>query len=469
LKDQKSSLFHQWQEADLFSISDQSLNRDELHEALVNTQAGAIVVFEGWVRNHNEGKQVSSLEYQVYRELALKEGARILDEAKEKFNLHHVVSVHREGHLKLGEIAIWIGATASHRDDAFKATRFVIDEIKHRLPVWKKEHYVNEKPEWVFCRHQHHHVNFQEADYYQKQSKLTDQNKLKKSHVLVIGAGGLGCPALVNLATAGIGLLRIVDFDSISISNIHRQFLYSPNLVGEKKAVVAKSRLLELNPFIKVEAITQSFTPEHLANVDLVLDCTDNMATKYLIHDACFKHSIPLISAGIYKHEGQVRTFIPGKGCLRCHVTTTPDDGLLGNCNDFGVLGATTSVLGSIQASEALEFLVTGANATSVSTLHMNLKTLSQTKIKNIAKADCPVCHGQVELELNTLEVDSVGAAHLIDIRHLSDAEIQNLNFSREVVLSCHRGVRSKKVAESLRAQGHSQVFSLKGGANCSH
>ena len=193
------------------------------------------------------------------------------------------------------------------------------------------------------------------------------------------------------------------------------------------------------------------------------------MTTKYFIHDACFKYGIPLISAGVYKHEGQVRTFIPGKGCLRCHVTATPDDSLLGNCNDFGVLGATTSVLGSLQASEAIEFLVQGKNATSESTLHMNLKTLSQTKIKNSVKADCPVCHGQVELELNTLEVHSVGAARLIDIRHLSDAEIQNLDFSGEVVLKCHRGFRSKKVAESLRAQGHSQVFSLKGGASCSH
>lgn len=453
----------------MFSISDQPLNRDQLHETLVNTQAGAIVVFEGWVRNHNEGKQVASLEYQVYQELALKEGARILNEAKEKFNLHHAISVHREGHLKLGEIAIWIGATASHRDDAFKATRYIIDEIKHRLPVWKKEHYVNEKPEWVFCRHQHHHVNFHESDYYQKQGKLTNQDKLKNSRVLVVGAGGLGCPALVNLATAGVGHIQIVDFDSISISNIHRQFLYAPNLVGEKKAVVAKTRLLELNPFIQVEAITEKFSPAQLAGVTLVVDCTDNMATKYLIHDACFKFGIPLISAGVYKHEGQVRTFIPGKGCLRCHVTTTPDDSLLGNCNDFGVLGATTSVLGSLQASEAIEFLVHGQNATFESTLHFNLKTMSQVKIKNTAKTDCPVCQGKVDLESNHLEVDAVGSARLIDIRNLTDEEITNLNFSGQIVLSCHRGIRSKKVAESLRAQGHLQVFSLKGGASCSH
>jgi molybdopterin synthase catalytic subunit len=156
----------------MFSISKDTLNRDNLIAQLSNDKAGALVVFEGWVRDHNEGKSVSSLEYQIYHALALKEGERILQEAKEKFNLHNVMTVHREGHLNLGEMAIWIGATSSHRDDAFKATRYVIDEIKHRLPVWKKEHYVSGKKEWVFCRHHHHHVHFEETDYYQKQSWL---------------------------------------------------------------------------------------------------------------------------------------------------------------------------------------------------------------------------------------------------------------------------------------------------------
>src|SRR5690606_29026806 len=131
----------------MFSISTETLNRDDLHLALSNDKAGAIVVFEGWVRNHNEGKKVKSLEYQIYHELAQKEGEKILSAAKSKFNLHDIKAVHREGHLSLGEIAVWIGATASHRDDAFKATRFVIDEIKHRLPVWKKEHYLDQNPE----------------------------------------------------------------------------------------------------------------------------------------------------------------------------------------------------------------------------------------------------------------------------------------------------------------------------------
>lgn len=453
----------------MFSISAESLNRDELHELLANKAAGAIVVFEGWVRNHNEGKKVASLEYQVYQELALKEGQRILDEAREKFNLHHIVSVHREGHLKLGEVAIWVGATASHRDDAFKATRYVIDEIKHRLPVWKKEHYVVEEPQWVFCRHHHHHVHFTEADYYQKQMTLVDQQKLAEAKVLVVGAGGLGCPALVNLATAGVGFIRLVDPDVISISNIHRQFLFSPNLVGEKKVSVAKSRLKELNPFIDVEAKAEWFHPTHLEGISLVLDCTDNMQTKYLIHDLCFKNKIPLISAGVYKSEGTLRTFIPGKGCLRCHVEKMPDDTLLGNCNDFGVLGATTSVLGSLQASEAIEFIQRGVNASFEHTIHFDLKTLSQFRIKNTAKPDCPVCERLIDIEESDLEVQSVSVGRLVDIRQMSDEEIAQLDFGQgAITLSCHRGLRSKQMAQNLRALGHRHVYSLKGGASCS-
>lgn len=444
----------------MFEISSETLNREELSASLLNEKAGALVVFEGQVRNHNEGKKVLSLEYQVYHELALKEGARILDEAKEKFQLHSIRCVHREGHLNLSDIAIWIGATASHRDAAFKATRFVIDEIKLRLPVWKKEHYADQAPEWVFCRHHHHHVHFSEEQYYQKQTSVLDQTKLKNAKVLVVGAGGLGCPALMNLAMAGVGHITIVDPDKIDISNIHRQMLYAPHLVGEKKALVSKERLQELNPFISVEGIPSRVKVEHLKH-DLVIDCTDNMETKYFLHDACHKLRIPLISASVFKNEGQIRTFVPGQGCLRCFSEVTPDDGLLGNCNDFGVIGATTSVLGSLQASEALEFLSSGKNSTQTQSLYLNLKDLSQMKVRNGRREGCRVCAGEVTLSQNDLEVD--GGMEILDIRNLSDEEVLSLK-PHNVALCCHRGVRSKRLALSLRESGH-EVYSLKGGA----
>jgi sulfur-carrier protein adenylyltransferase/sulfurtransferase len=443
----------------MFSLSSEPINHSKLHEFMANDKAGAIVVFEGWVRDHNEGKRVSSLEYQIYHELALKEGEKILKEAIQKFNLHAIKAIHREGHLQLGDCAIWIGATASHRDDAFKATRFVIDEIKYRLPVWKKEHYVDHDAQWVYCKHHSHHVHFTESEYYSKQATITNQDKLNQSHVVVVGAGGLGCPALISLAQAGIGKITIIDFDKINISNIHRQSLYSPNLVGEYKVIEAKKRLLELNPFLDIHIVCGQVKIEHLAS-DLVLDCTDNMSTKYFLHDACFKLKIPLISAGIYKDEGQVRTF-KNHGCLRCFNEVTPDDSLLGNCNNFGVLGSSVNILGSIQASEAIHYLVHSQNSTLSHTLYMNFNNLTQFKVLNSIKPDCLVCKGEVLIEENAVEV--TGGMDIVDIRHLSDEEVLEMNLSK-VALCCHKGIRSKKLALLLRNKGH-EVFSLKGGA----
>ncbi|MFP5385687.1 MAG: ThiF family adenylyltransferase [Bacteriovoracia bacterium] len=287
-----------------------------------------------------------------------------------------------------------------------------------------------------------------------------NQEKLKGARVLVVGAGGLGCPALINLASAGVGSITIVDPDTIDISNIHRQSLFSPNLVGEKKALVAASRIQELNPYIKVDIKISRVKLEHISH-DLVIDCTDNMETKYFLHDACHKLRIPLISASIFKDEGQLRTFIPGKGCLRCFSDTTPDDGLLGNCNDAGVIGATASVLGSLEASEAIRFLSTGTNSTSTHSLYLNLSDLTQIKVKNSKREGCEVCDGKVEFHESEIEVD--GGMEILDIRYLSDDEVLNLK-PDAVALCCHRGVRSKRLALALRAQGH-KVYSLKGGA----
>lgn len=458
----------------MFSLSLLPIERDKIIHELQNHKAGALVVFEGWVRDHNEGKKVASLEYQVYEELALKEGKRILQEAQEKFNLHELVCVHRYGHLKLGESAVWIGATATHRDDAYKASRFVIDQIKLRLPIWKKEHYLEHEAHWVFCKDHHTHVHFHEEDYYQKQTKLTNQSELKKARVLVVGAGGLGCPALTSLTTAGIGHIDIVDFDVVSLSNIHRQPLYSPEVVGEKKVVVAQNKLKALNPFIHIHGHDARIGPtnveRYLSGKNLVLDCSDNLETKYLIHDACFKLNIPLISASVYQFEGQIRTFIPGEsGCLRCLTKTTPEDSLLGNCNDFGVLGATLTTLGGIQAHEALLYLLHKKNNTTQESFYFNLKDLSTMKIKNIKRTNCQTCLGMVSVQDESFEVSAEALKtmdhHLVDLRNNENAAIAFLQSSTPVVLYCHRGIMSKSIVKNLRLQGHKHFFSLQGGA----
>jgi len=454
----------------MFRISADVIDSADLVAALSNQQAGALVVFEGWVRNHNSGKIVTSLEYQIYENLALKEGNKIIEEVIQKFNLHQALCVHRQGHLKLGDVAVWVGATASHRDNAFKATRYIIDEVKHRLPIWKKEHYQNEMAEWVFCKH-HQTNEYDEATYYQKQSGIVDQDKLRHSKVLVVGAGGLGCNVLMSLTSAGVGHLTILDFDKISLSNIHRQPLYSPNVVGEYKVHVAEEKLRQLNPYVQIQTIRERLNSSHIDGYDLVLDCTDNMQTKFFIHDLCFKTRIPFISASVYKGEGQIRTFLPEKssGCWRCYKNQAPDDSLLGNCNDFGVLGATTAVIGSWQAAQALEFLQHRTNKTLSHTLYINLNDLDMMKIKNAIDPECETCQGKVQLLTCDFEVskqDLNDEFEVLDIRNLSDQEIISYQTSAKyLVLSCHRGFRSKNIAMQLRDKGHRHYYSLQGGA----
>ena len=135
----------------MFKISSTPLDAAELKSRLVNAQAGACVVFEGWVRNTNQGEPVNSLEYEAYAELAEKEGTRILAEAREKFALLEAVGVHRVGHLAIGDMAVWVGVTSAHRDGAFAACRYIIDETKARVPIWKKEHYATGSSEWINC------------------------------------------------------------------------------------------------------------------------------------------------------------------------------------------------------------------------------------------------------------------------------------------------------------------------------
>lgn len=134
-----------------FSFSRVPLEPAQLVRALAAPQCGAVVTFEGWVRNHSGGREVRSLEYEGYESLAIREGERILAEAAERFALGHARCVHRLGHLQVGDLAVWVGASAVHRDAAFSACRYIIDEVKNRVPIWKKEFYATGDSGWVNC------------------------------------------------------------------------------------------------------------------------------------------------------------------------------------------------------------------------------------------------------------------------------------------------------------------------------
>lgn len=134
-----------------FKLSSTPIDPLALKAGLTNIKAGACVTFEGWVRDRNEGQAVNSLEYEAYPDLAEKEASRILGEARAKFDLLDAVAVHRVGHLQLGEMAVWVGVTAEHRDAAFAGCRYIIDETKARVPIWKKEHYASGTSQWINC------------------------------------------------------------------------------------------------------------------------------------------------------------------------------------------------------------------------------------------------------------------------------------------------------------------------------
>jgi len=152
----KSCLFHRWRAVNFmslpaFAFTDRDIDVDRLRRQLADPACGGYCAFEGWVRNNNDGHEVRRLEYEAFQELAIKEGERIVQEALQRFGVARAACVHRIGSLEIGDIAVWVGVSAGHRDEAFRACRYIIDEVKHRTPIWKKEHYVNGDSGWVNC------------------------------------------------------------------------------------------------------------------------------------------------------------------------------------------------------------------------------------------------------------------------------------------------------------------------------
>jgi len=191
---------------------------------------------------------------------------------------------------------------------------------------------------------------------------VVGQERLKRARVLVIGAGGLGSPAALYLAAAGVGTLGIVDCDRVELSNLQRQVLFDTSRISQLKTDAARERLESLNPQIAVIAhaveLRATNVREVLGVYDLMLDGTDRLSTRYLINDACVILGKPLVAAAIHRFEGQAMTYVPGRGpCYRCLFPQAPDE-VVPNCAQAGVLGALPGVLGAIQATEAIKLIL---------------------------------------------------------------------------------------------------------------
>ncbi len=195
------------------------------------------------------------------------------------------------------------------------------------------------------------------------------QQRLLKSRVLLIGAGGLGSPAAMYLAAAGVGTLGIVDDDHVSLSNMQRQVLHSTESIGEPKVISAIESIARINPHVKVipyeTRLSKGNAAEIISDYDLVLDGSDNFDTRYLVNEICVKLGIPLIAAAMSQWEGQISLYDPANGgpCYACVFPERPADGLAPSCAEAGVMGALAGVMGSMMAGEAIK-QITGAGKT---------------------------------------------------------------------------------------------------------
>ena len=192
---------------------------------------------------------------------------------------------------------------------------------------------------------------------------VAGQQRLLDASVLVVGAGGLGCPAALYLAAAGVGTIGLIDREAVALNNLHRQVLHTADAVGRPKTHSAQARLAALNPEVSIVAIQENLAPANARRIlqpyDLVLDGSDNFPTRYLVNDACVLLGKPLVHGGVIHFGGQVMTVRPGRSaCVRCVFPEPPQPGTIPSCQEAGVLGTAAGILGSLMAHEALKVLL---------------------------------------------------------------------------------------------------------------
>ena len=330
------------------------------------------------------------------------------------------------------------------------------------------------------------------------------QEKISKAKVLVIGAGGLGCPVLQYLAAAGIGTLGIMDFDVVSESNLQRQVLFGTSTIGNNKAYAAKERLEDLNNTITINAYPNRLTSKNaleiFKNYDIIVDGTDNFETRYLINDASILINKPLVYGGIYKFEGQVSVFNYKNGpSYRCLFPIPPEAGTIPNCSEIGVLGVLPGIIGTMQANEAIKIILELGNVLSGKVLYYNALSSQMTSLK-INKSEAEIqkvinnkpffnskeeeikCNVPVP-EMSIEEVYKNNNLQFIDVREieeqpkvtsinplyipLSELEknLDKIDLNKTKVIFCHAGIRSKSAVSILQKHHINNSYSIKEGA----
>lgn len=338
------------------------------------------------------------------------------------------------------------------------------------------------------------------------------QLRLREAKVLLLGAGGLGSPVGLYLAAAGVGLVGIADPDKVEISNLHRQIVHGFDTLGLPKTISAAEALGEINPGLKVALHPEGFTVGNAADLvaryDLVVDGTDNFATRFLAADACVLGARPLVHGSVLRETGQVGVFLPGSGCYRCLYPVMPDAASVPTCTEAGVFGATCGVIGSWMASEVISVLLGKRKASRLLVVDVEAGTSrllalsadpvcpccgAAPVIRSLEKAAyapiaCPATPSMSEtpLEITVEEAQRLLAGPnpplILDVRETDEYAICRIEGSRlipmnsvparlaeipqdvPVLVQCHHGGRSMKVTQFLRAKGYARVTNLKGG-----
>jgi len=223
------------------------------------------------------------------------------------------------------------------------------------------------------------------------------QAKLANSSAIVVGAGALGSPALAYLAAAGVGRIGVVDDDEVELSNLARQPLHFTPDIGTNKAVSATAKLNFINPTVFAEPyparVEEMNAQAIFTGADIVLDCSDTFATRYVVNDACCALGIPLVEAGVLGFDGLVMAIDPGESaCYRCAFPVEPDPGSVPTCREAGVLGPVAGIVGSMQALEALKLLTRAVEPLTDRIVQIDARTMQQTIVTTSRKADCPAC-----------------------------------------------------------------------------
>jgi sulfur-carrier protein adenylyltransferase/sulfurtransferase len=338
------------------------------------------------------------------------------------------------------------------------------------------------------------------------------QKKLKAARVLLVGAGGLGSPAALYLAAAGVGTLGLVDFDVVDKTNLQRQILHGTATVGTPKLESARARIEDLNPNVQVETFETRLTSENALDIirpfDIVADGTDNFPTRYLVNDACVLLGKPNVYGSIFRFEGQASVFYAKEGpCYRCLYAEPPPPGLVPSCAEGGVLGVLPGIIGSIQAMETIKLILGVGDSLVGRLLLFDALRLEFRELKLEKDPDCPVCgrhpsltrlidyeafcgiaaeptYAGAEVSAAALqqELDQGRPLVLLDVREPHEYEIthidgvtfiplaelparlKELDDHADVVTYCHHGARSLKALEILKAAGFAKVRSLQGG-----